>query len=154
MGVFTSAGTRRTKTTVAKSTPTVDPELKIDEDLYVTRSYGTNDPVPEGSLKELLVKAGTIVRTSVHDSWFPPATATSISPATGLAAGSTTVTITGTNLDGVTGITFDGAAATSVVVVSSTKVTCHTPAGSTGPADVVLTDDSGALTKLAFYTYT
>lgn len=154
MGVFTSAGTRRTKTTVAKSTPTVDPEVKIDEDLYVTRAYGASDPVPQGSLKEILVKSGTIVRQSEHDSWFPPATATSISPATGLAAGNTTVTITGTNLDGVTAITFDGVAATTIVVVSSTKVTCHTPAGSAGPADVVLTDDSGTVTKTAFYTYT
>ena len=58
------------------------------------------------------------------------------------AAGGDAVTIIGTNLDGVTGVTFGGTAATSVVVVNSTKVTCVSPAKAAGAHAIVIIDDA------------
>ena len=80
-------------------------------------------------------------------------TVTSLSPATGAAAGGTAVTITGKDLTGTTGVTFGGTAATSVVVVSDTSVTCVTPAKTAGAYDVVATTPAGTGTKTNGFTY-
>ena len=78
-----------------------------------------------------------------------------LSPASGLISGGTAVTITGINLNGTTAITFNGVAATSIVVVNSTTLTCVTPAyaGSTpNLVDVQVTTGIGnADKKLGFY---
>ena len=88
-------------------------------------------------------------------SWTRYSTAPTISnlaPSTGAAAGGTAVTITGTNLTGTSGVTFGGIAATAVVVVNSTTVTCTTPARPAGSQPVVLTTPSG--TANTTFTYT
>ena len=58
-----------------------------------------------------------------------PPTVTSVSPNNGSTSGGTAVTITGTNFVSGATVTFGCAAATNVVVVSSTSITATTPAG-------------------------
>ncbi|WP_308492505.1 IPT/TIG domain-containing protein [Microbacterium terrisoli] len=66
-----------------------------------------------------------------------------LSPDQGPTAGGTTVTVTGTGFTGATGVTFDGAPGTSFTVDSDTQITVTTPAGSPGPADVVVQSPNG-----------
>lgn len=70
-------------------------------------------------------------------------TVTSVTPTGGAAAGATAVTINGSNFTGATGVTFGVTAATSVVVVSSTQITCVSPAHASGQIDVIVTTPSG-----------
>ena len=88
--------------------------------------------------------------------YVPPAAAvvTTVSPATGLAAGGLAVTITGTGFTEATGVTFGGVAATSVVVVSATSITCVSPAHAAGTVDVVVLDPTGNGTKTGGFVYT
>ena len=75
-------------------------------------------------------------------------TVTGVSPNNGPAAGGTAVTITGTNFASGATVTFGSAAATNVVVVSSTSITATTPAGSVGAVTVTVTNigsQSGSL---------
>jgi hypothetical protein len=76
-----------------------------------------------------------------------------VSPANGLAAGGTAVTLEGQNFEGVTGVTFGGTAATSVVVVSDTEITCVAPAHAAGAVDVVATNPTGSKTEVGAFTY-
>ena len=85
----------------------------------------------------------------------PSPTLTSLSPVSGPTAGGTAVALTGTNFTAGATVTVGGAAATSVVVVSATRITAVTPAGTAGARDVrvVLTGgQSGTLT--GGFTYT
>lgn len=66
-------------------------------------------------------------------------TVTSISPSNGSTAGGTAVTITGTNFAAGATVTFGTAAATNVVIVSSTTITATTPVGSAGAVTVAVT---------------
>jgi hypothetical protein len=69
----------------------------------------------------------------------PVPTVLSISPASGVVSGGESVTITGTLFAAGATVTIGGAAATSVVVVSDTEITCETPSGTAGNVDVVVT---------------
>jgi len=83
-----------------------------------------------------------------------PPTVTGISPNNGPVAGGTSVTITGTTFYPAPSVTIGGNAATSVNRVSSTQITCTTPAGSAGAKDVVVTNqDSQSGTLTAGFTY-
>ena len=113
----------------------------------------TPDGAPFESRSKLLFHAGQTVKQSDIDALFLTATVTTIAPASGVAAGGTAVVITGTNLAGVAGVTFGGVAATNVKVVSSTRVTCTTPAHATGAVAVVTKDDSGDVTTASGFTY-
>jgi IPT/TIG domain len=81
------------------------------------------------------------------------ATVSTVSPNTGGVAGGTAVTLTGTGFAEATGVTFGGVAATSVVIVSSTSITCVSPANSAGAKDVVVLDPNGNGTKTGGFTY-
>jgi hypothetical protein len=82
-------------------------------------------------------------------------TLTSIAPVSGPTAGGTSVTLTGTNFAAGATVTIGGAAATSVVVASSTRITARTPAGTAGARDVRVTLSGGQSTTLAgAFTYT
>jgi len=76
-------------------------------------------------------------------------------PAIGGVLGADPVTITGARFDeGITGVTFDGTAATDVVVVNDTTLTCVTPAHAVGVVDVVLTrTDTTTRTLVDGFTY-
>jgi len=76
----------------------------------------------------------------------PPApTVTGVDPSSGPTSGGTAVAITGTGFGGATGVTFDGVDA-GFSVQSATSILATTPAGSPGPADVVVTTAGGAST--------
>lgn len=103
----------------------------------------------EGHRSKAFVPGQTYRKADI-DAHFPTPTfveayETSLGPGGGIgalaAAGGDAVTIIGTNLDGVTGVTFGGTAATSVVVVNSTKVTCVSPAKAAGAHALVIIDD-------------
>ncbi len=85
-------------------------------------------------------------------------TVTAVSPASGTSLGGTPVTVTGSGfLDfnaGTNSATFGGAAATSVVVVSDTALTCVTPAGTAGTsADLQVSNANGSATLAGGYAY-
>jgi large repetitive protein len=61
-----------------------------------------------------------------------------VSPSSGTTAGGTAVTITGENFETGAEVFIGPAAATSVVVVSATSITCVTPAGTAGARDVTV----------------
>jgi len=76
-------------------------------------------------------------------------TVSSVSPGSGPTSGGTAVTITGANFASGATVTFGGAAASNVVVVSSTTITATTPAGNAGAVTVTVTvnGQSGSLTN-------
>ena len=154
MGIFKQDGSRVTKGAV----PTTDgdpldaPKI-VSEDLYRTRSYGPTDPKPEGSVKTVLMRAGTVTTLRELNKLFPPARVDKVSPANGAATGGTVVTITGEGLDGTSGVTFGGTAGTALEVVSENELKVTTPAGVAGAVDVVVSDDGGAVTVPGGFTY-
>jgi hypothetical protein len=79
-----------------------------------------------------------------------------LDPAEGPAAGGTVVTITGNNLEGVTAVTFDTVAGTALDVSQAGEgiIKVTTPAGTAGPADVLLDDGSTDTTLTGGFTYT
>lgn len=77
-----------------------------------------------------------------------------ITPATGSTRGGTVVTLTGQQFYGTPIVEFAGFNATEVAVVSSTELTCKTPAHSEGYKDVILyleNGQSGRLNNAFFY---
>jgi hypothetical protein len=81
---------------------------------------------------------------------------TSISPVSGPTTGGTALTIYGYNFLGATSVTVDGVACTSVAV-AATVITCVTPIGAVGTAEVVVTTPLGSNTTTGTqndYTYT
>lgn len=87
-------------------------------------------------------------------SYVPAPTVASISPTSGPATGGTSVTITGTGFLAGAMVAIGGVSCTSVTVNSSTSVSCTTPSGTAGTADVVVTNtDSQTGTGVGIYTY-
>lgn len=135
--------------------PDPDPEVVVPIDVFqdYTIGEGTDpDPQFEGGRKRLFY-AGQVVKQSFIDALYEPATIDSVTPAGGGTAGGTAVTIKGTNFAGTTAVSFGGTAATNVVVVDETTITCTTPAHAAGAVDVVVTDDSGPVTEVGAFTY-
>ena len=82
----------------------------------------------------------------------PAVTVTGISPGSGPTTGGQTVTINGDGFGDDTTVTFDGVPATNVVVAADgASLTAVTPAGTAGPATVVVT--SGGSSGTLPYTY-
>jgi len=77
----------------------------------------------------------------------------SVSPSTGPAAGGTSIQVSGTGFAAGTTVTVGGAAATNVVVTSSTSLTASTPAGVAGPADVTVSIAGRSATLAGGYFY-
>ena len=59
----------------------------------------------------------------------------------------------GTNFVGTTGVSVGGIAATKVVAVNSTTITCVTPAGTEGVASVLVTNGSGTNAGNTLFVY-
>jgi formylglycine-generating enzyme required for sulfatase activity len=78
---------------------------------------------------------------------------TSVVPSVGPYSGGTPITVNGQFLAGATAVTVGGVPCTNVVSVSPTQVTAVTPAGSVGPADVVVTCAKGTVTAAGAFTY-
>ena len=81
-------------------------------------------------------------------------TVTSVAPAAGRIAGNSPVTINGTGFVSGATVTFGGNAATSVVFVSSIKLTAKTPAHAAGQVNVTVTNpDTTSSTLTNGFTY-
>jgi hypothetical protein len=86
--------------------------------------------------------------------YVPPPTITGISPSSGPITGGTVITITGTNLTGATDVTLNGSGCTAFNVSSSTSLTCTTPVGTYGSANVLVTTPGGMNLGVAQFNYT
>jgi hypothetical protein len=123
----------------------------------ITAGSGTNDITFTAGSAGTLTLSVTVTNAngcsdtqSASVSVVDPVTVTSIKPTSGSSSGGTAVTIKGTNFQSGATVTFGGVAATSVVVSSSTKIFCTTPAHAAGDVDVVVTNTntaSGTLTN-------
>ena len=82
-----------------------------------------------------------------------PVTVSSVSPLSGPTTGGTAVQISGSGFIAGSTVTIGGASATSVVVNNSTSISAVTPAGTAGPADVVVTNTNGTDTLAGGFTY-
>ena len=87
----------------------------------------------------------------------PAPSVTVISEARGSTSGGLDVTITGTgfvaNAAGTNGVTFDGVAASNVTTLDDATITCTTPTGAEGTANVAVTNANGTGTLLAGFLY-
>lgn len=137
--------------TVLQAVSDPDPKLKVLINVY-------DAGVPDGTKypaarTQLAFHSGQIIRTSAWNERFPLPEVESVTPSTGLEAGGTAVTIVGKNFTPATTVKFAAASATSVVVLTPTKLTCVTPAG-TGAVAVEATTSAGAGSKASAFTYT
>ena len=81
-------------------------------------------------------------------------TVSSVSPSSGPAAGGTSITVSGTGFVSGATVTVGGSACTSVTFISSSSLSCTTPAGSAGAANVVVTNpDSQTGTGVGAFTF-
>lgn len=106
---------------------------------------GTKDVVVTRRNGETLTLAGAFTYAA------PSPTITSVLPAGGATAGGTPLTITGTDFaPTITSVTIDGNACTSVVRVSQTRITCVTPAGTSGSKTLTVTNSDGSSASSAY----
>jgi hypothetical protein len=100
-------------------------------------------------------KLGPAIQNAVGSCIFPaaapvpPPVVTAVNPKSGTTAGGTAVAITGTGFQAGATVTFGGTAATSVVVVNSTRITAVTPAKATGKVAVAVTNPNAQSSSLA-----
>jgi hypothetical protein len=155
---YAADGTTRLTASSAASlvsaAPNADPPLVVSTRIYESR-------VPDGTVypaNELVIlfDAGQIVKTSKWNAAFPLAAVVALSPATGPhTGGGTVVTMTGQNFTPGTTVTVGGVAATSIVITAPNLMTFTTPAASgAGAANVMVTNDGGALTLTGAFLYT
>jgi hypothetical protein len=111
----------------------------------------TAGPGIYGTLADVIVTTGIITSNMVTYMYVDSPSITSVVPSSGTTAGGTPITITGTNFLNAT-VTIGGKNVTNLIVVSSTKITCTTPAGSSGPVTLVV-DVGDTTTATATYTY-
>ena len=79
----------------------------------------------------------------------PPPSINSISPNVGYTGGGNQVTISGSNFASGAAVTIGGSSATSIVVQSSSSITCNTPAHTAATVDVVVTNADGQSSTLS-----
>lgn len=107
-------------------------------------------PSPDGNrsgAQPVKVSTGGASATSSFRYVAAPPTVAGASPAVLDVDGGEAVTVTGTGFVAGTTVLVGGAPATGVVVTGATQLTCVTPAGAPGPADlVVVHPDAGAAT--------
>jgi IPT/TIG domain len=121
-------------------TPITSPH-DFGNDVTLPKNFGNQPPFNPGNVISPPNPAPTI-------------TPGGISPSSGSLNGGTALTITGTGFLAGATVTVDGTSATSVVVVSSTSITCVTPAGAIGAATVVVTNtDSQSATDTNDFSY-
>jgi IPT/TIG domain len=83
-----------------------------------------------------------------------PTTTWTVTPNTGPVAGGTSVTLGGMGYTGATSVTIGGASATNITVVDDNTITCTTPAGTAGAADITVSGgDGGTGTLTGGFTY-
>jgi len=119
-----------------------------------TFTTGNLSVIPEGFALATVFTNGIPSSSTIFNTIIPTGpTVFGISPNKGGTAGGTSVTITGSNFTGATGVTIGGVAATGVIVVNSTTITCTTPAGAVGSASVIVIAPVGSSTANSLFTY-
>jgi hypothetical protein len=120
-------------TTVTATTPAYPNLLGVNTTVYafVKTAAGTTAPTMNNAFT-----------FTVPSSSSGAPTVTGVSPDEGPAGGGTPVTITGTGFTGAIAVDFADVAATSLVVVSDTQITCVAPPGA-GTVDVTVTNAKG-----------
>ena len=118
---------------------------------------GNNTNIYYGAKIDLNQLAGlykTTITYTVLPNPFPSPTVTSITPDTGPTEGGTTITITGTNFYDTTDVTIDNISCTTITIVSSTEITCETPANATpGAVSVNIVTEHGTNPDNTLFTY-
>ena len=99
----------------------------------------------------LTTPAGTGTLTNGFTYYGQPAI-TSVTPAGGPVAGNTALTINGTNFLGASAVTVGGQPVTGLVI-TATRITGRTPAGTAGAQDIVVTTPGGSATRTGGFTY-
>lgn len=128
-----------------------DPQLRVLVPVYKETPYEhVRYPVQK---RQLWWRPGQVIRKSEWDAEFTPPTIAGVSPSSGPVEGGTTVTITGANFTLDAQVEFGANAAQDVIVVTPTKLTCTTPAGSAGAVDVTVTTAAGTATAQGGFTY-
>jgi hypothetical protein len=109
-----------------------------------------------GSVDVTVTTPGGTSQTSTADkfSYDSAPTVSAIKPTFGPVAGSTPVTITGTGFVAGAVVKFGTVAATGVVVVSATTITCNSPAQAAGTVNVTVTTPGGTSATVATDQYT
>src|SRR5262249_47525133 len=101
-------------------------------------------PAGVGQVDVTVTDAGGTSAANANDKFSYTPSVTNVSPNSGPAAGGTPVTLTGTGFVSGATVAFGGNAATSVVVMNATTITCTSPAGTVGTTvDVIVTDAGG-----------
>lgn len=149
--LFDAAGDELTQAefTAQNTEVTMPSTYTVGADVFEDR------PIPgsEKHFRVLKFTEGSTITQAQVDAAYVEGTITSTVPDTGGTAGGTNVTITGTGLLEAQGVTFGGTAATNVVVVSDTTITCTTPAHAGGAVNVVVLLDAGNATDTNGFTY-
>lgn len=81
-------------------------------------------------------------------------TITGIVPSSDRTTGGSAVTILGSNFVVGAAVTFGGISATSIVVVSTSRITCIAPANAAGATTAVITNPDSSTASIAFMYYT
>lgn len=124
--------------------------------VVVTSSVELSCTSPSGAEGAVDVVVSTPAGTATADDAFTYSavpSVTTIAPSGGPTAGGTEITISGDGFLPGTTVDVGGNACTSVVVVSLTEITCTTPAGTSGPQDVVVTSTEGPGTTPGGFLY-
>lgn len=98
-------------------------------------------------------RGGTTTRATGFTFVTPSPAITGVTPNTGSTKGGTVVSIAGHFLTAASAVTFGGSAATTVKVVSATRITATTPAHAAGWVTVTVTTPSGTATKSTGFRY-
>lgn len=138
---------------------TLTPTQSYDYAVFIFNAKGqTTYLVPTGENWDVWGTPETYqLGTAIYSNFLPaiPVTVTSCTPNSGSTLGGTSITnLAGTSFATGATVTFGGVPATNVVVVSSTQITCVTPANSAGTADIVVTNlDLSTGTLVGGFTY-
>jgi hypothetical protein len=123
-------------------------------DVTVVSATTVTAVTPAGTAGSRSVAVKTVGGTATRAGGFiylaAPVVST-VTPSSGPASGGTLITISGTGLTGAS-VTVGGEPAVNVVA-TATSIFAKTPAGTAGPADVVVTTAGGSTTKSAGFTY-
>ncbi|MBU6317248.1 MAG: IPT/TIG domain-containing protein, partial [Acidobacteria bacterium] len=123
-------------------------------DVTVVSATTVTAVTPAGTAGSRSVAVRTVGGTATRAGGFTYLAApvvSTVTPSSGPASGGTLITISGTGLTGAS-VTVGGEPAVNVVA-TATSIFAKTPAGTAGPADVVVTTAGGSTTKSAGFTY-
>jgi len=123
----------------------VGPATTFAVDPTGTQITATSPAGSLGPVDLVVATAGGPSATGPADTfaYLPVPRVTGLNPTTGPIAGGTVVTLSGTGFTGATEVDFGGTAGTGLTVTSYTQLTVTSPAGLSGPVDVVVLTPAG-----------